>query len=67
MSVRITKIQKSLESELRKQGPNKALETWLDLSIEELEYKLRFSKEETQSYQGALRALDDLREIISRN
>jgi len=63
-NIRITKIQRSQEVELKKQGPNKPLEQWLELSIEDLGHRLRYSKEETQVLQGALRALDDLREVL---
>jgi hypothetical protein len=40
------------------------LNQWLELSIEDIEYRLRYSKEETQTLQGALRALDELQLIL---
>ena len=40
------------------------LKEFLRLEIEELEYKLRYSKEETERYQGALRALDDISDLL---
>jgi hypothetical protein len=64
--VRITKIRTAEERELKAQSTNKVLESWLSLSIEDLEHRLRYSKEETQVLQGALRALDDLKEVLSK-
>ena len=66
MSVRLTKIQRKQETELKGQGLNEALDQWLSLSIYDLEQRLRFSKEETQVLQGALRALDDLQEVLKK-
>ena len=65
-TIRITaSIDKSIEAAM-KAGDNSALMAWLDLSVEDLEYKLRYTKtEETQLIQGALRALDDIRSIIT--
>ncbi len=40
------------------------LEKFLGEEIEELEYKLRYSTGETQRYQGALRALDDILSLL---
>lgn len=40
------------------------LREYLEDNIKELEKKLRFSQEETKIYQGALRALDDILEVI---
>ena len=60
-NIRITKTQRALEIELLS-GRNEVLSKWLKLSIEDLEYRLRYSKpEETQVIQGALRALYDIK------
>ena len=49
-----------------KAADNSALMAWLELTIEDLEYRLRYAKkEETQLLQGALRALDDIRSIVT--
>jgi len=40
------------------------LKEFLRQEIEDLEYKLRYSKEETERYQGALRALDDISDLL---
>lgn len=63
-NVRITKIQKPQENALATYNAPEALEQWLELSIKDLEHRLRYSKEETQVVQGALRALDDLAIVL---
>lgn len=62
--IRITTPEKALEDTLAKQDSSLLLE-WLDINTEDLEYRLRYTKtEETQLIQGALRAFDDLREVL---
>lgn len=64
-NIRITVTQVAQEDLLKREN-TQALEEWLELSIEDLSYRMRYaSKEETQLYQGALRALDDLKDILS--
>lgn len=63
--IRITETKAALESLVKSESPA-SLREWVKLSKEELEYKLRYSKEETQTYQGALRLLDDLEVILRR-
>jgi len=62
--VRILKVQNTQERALSTYVPPESLDQWLELSIEDLEYRLRYSKEETQVLQGALRALDELKLIL---
>ena len=62
--IRITKPLLSHERKLKAQSTNEPLEQWLELSIKDLEHRLRYSKEETQALQGALRALDDLLDVL---
>ena len=62
--IRLTTTKVGLEAALAKEAPA-SLRQWLELSTEELEYKLRYAKtEETQVLQGALRVLDDISSII---
>jgi len=62
--IRITTVKRTLEAEI-KRGDNQPLKQWLSESIKELEYKARYSgKEETQILQAALRALDDIVDIL---
>lgn len=62
--MRITETIKELESELARHD-HSLLEEWIKLSKKKLEYRIRFSKqEETYRIQGALRALDDIGEIL---
>jgi len=65
-SIRITQPQISTERVLKSQSTNAPLDEWLEKSIEDLEFRLRYSKEETQVLQGALRALDDLQEVLKK-
>lgn len=65
--IRITKPLNTHERKLKAQSTNDALDQWLSLSIEDLEHRLRYSKEETQVLQGALRALDDLKDVLSKH
>lgn len=63
-TIRITLIDKPLE-DLMARGDISAMRKWLELTIEDLEYRLRYTKrEETQLIQGALRALDDIKEVL---
>ena len=65
MNIRITKVQKQIEHKLG-QGDNSAMVLWLELSIKDLEYRLRYSSPaETQVIQGALRALYDLESLLT--
>ena len=61
--MRLTKIDKKLEAELKAQNL-RVLKEWVKLQTEDMEKKLRFSKEETQILQGALRVLDDIADIL---
>ena len=64
-TIRITTTELAFESAM-KAADNSALMAWLELTIEDLEYRLRYAKkEETQLLQGALRALDDIRSIVT--
>ena len=64
-TIRITTTEPAFESAM-KAADNSALMAWLELTIEDLEYRLRYAKkEETQLLQGALRALDDIRSIVT--
>ena len=60
--IRITQPIPGLESEIQL---NEKIKSWLDQSISILEYKLKYAKiEDVPYYQGALRALCDLRNIV---
>ena len=64
MTVRITKVDKALEAELRSRN-NDALKKWLSVQTTELEQRLRFaSGGDIQILQGALRTLDDIADIL---
>lgn len=54
-----------LEVRMRR-GEKAAIVEWLTLSIKDLEYRMRYVRglEETKEIQGALRALDDIKEIL---
>ena len=43
---------------------NDVIDEFLKQEIEALEFKIRYSKEETQILQGALRALDDIQDYL---
>lgn len=61
--IRLTTTEPAFESAM-KAADNSALRAWLELTIEDLEYRLRYAKkEETQLLQGALRVLDDISSI----
>lgn len=65
--IRMTPTQSLLEIDVRR-GDKVALEDWVALSIKEMEYRIRYSKaEETISIQGALRVLDDIKEILDES
>ena len=63
--VRLTKVQRPQEDAMKQWNSPDHLDQWLELSIEDIEYRLRYSKEETQVLQGALRALDELKAILN--
>ena len=63
-TVRLTKPQLPLERKLKETPDRKLMLEWIKLSAGELEHKLRYSKEETQVLQGAVRALDDLLDVL---
>lgn len=64
-TIRITTTEPAHEAAM-KVGDNSALKAWVELSIKDLEYRLRYAKtEETQLIQGALRTLDDINTIIT--
>jgi len=63
--IRLTKVQSYEERELAART-NDVLDEWLTKAIEDLEFRLRYSKEETQTLQGALRVLDDIKGILKR-
>ena len=64
-NIRLTAPLPALEPLMEREAPH-ATREWVKLSIEDLEYRLRYAKtEEAQLIQGALRALDDLNDILS--
>lgn len=63
-NVRITTVQGTNESEITRES-SAALKDWVKLSKEDIAYKLMYAKqEETAVYQGALRVLEDLSDIL---
>jgi len=65
-NIRIISVKGAVETKLKAQSANDVLDEWIELSIEDLEHRIRYSKEETQVLQGALRALDDLQEVLKK-
>jgi len=65
-NIRIISVKGAVETKLKAQSANDVLDEWIKLSIEDLEHRIRYSKEETQVLQGALRALDDLQEVLKK-
>jgi hypothetical protein len=63
--IRITTVLKKQEDLLKRES-SVVLKQWVELSVEDLTYKLTYAKtEETKLYQGALRALNDLLVVLS--
>ena len=67
MSVRITKVLNKPERDLKDSCNRDTLGLWLTLSKADLEFRLRYSKEETPVLQGALRVIDDLEGILKQS
>jgi len=65
-NIRIISVKGAVETKLKAQSRNEVLDEWLQLSIRDLEHRIRYSKEETQVLQGAIRALDDLQEVLKK-
>jgi len=65
-NIRIISVKGAVEKKLKAQSRNEVLDEWLQLSIRDLEHRIRYSKEETQVLQGAIRALDDLQEVLKK-
>ena len=62
--MRITKIEKALEDDLKRQNLD-TFKKWLSIQIAEQEHKLRFaSGGDLQILQGSLRTLDDIADIL---
>ena len=62
--IRILNGSDAATKEAVKRINSEVLKEFLRQEIEELEFKLRYSKEETERYQGAIRALDDIRDLL---